>query len=326
MTDAKTWNIVLAAGDGSRMASLTRILYGSDLPKQFATFCGERSMLQRTLDRIAPLAPAERTVVVVSAAHEELACRQLASFSGIDVVAQPSNVGTTAGVLLPLAHVLARDPKANVLVFPADHHFECPSRLLGAAARALQAAPFAPDGIVLLGVPADRPAMDLGWIVLGGQVSACSAPARLIERFVEKPSETEALSLLRAGALWNTFVFGGSAEALWNLSALHAPEQVALMSLYREAVVLGGSMRELLTGIYEAMPAADFSRQVLSAADGLGLVELPDAGWSDWGTPDRLMQTLEGTPALHELLCRVWAAGKLLDTRRSAPWADPIAT
>jgi len=74
----RLWAIVLAAGDGKRLAPLTRALYGRELPKQFAVLHRGRSLLQTTMDRVAPLVPPERTVVVVGRAHEGLARRQIA--------------------------------------------------------------------------------------------------------------------------------------------------------------------------------------------------------------------------------------------------------
>jgi mannose-1-phosphate guanylyltransferase len=59
--------VVLAGGEGNRLASLTRALYGHDLPKQFAVLSGERSLLQTTLERAALLTSLDRISVVASA-------------------------------------------------------------------------------------------------------------------------------------------------------------------------------------------------------------------------------------------------------------------
>jgi len=45
--------IILGRGEGQRLAPLTRALYGTDLPKQFAVLSGERSLLQTTIERAA---------------------------------------------------------------------------------------------------------------------------------------------------------------------------------------------------------------------------------------------------------------------------------
>src|SRR5689334_21349053 len=118
------WGVVLAAGKGTRLGSVTRALCGRELPKQFVALTTERTLLQDTVERIAPLIPPERTVVVVSERYAEIARAQLALYPGIEIVVQPSDRGTGPGVMLGLAHVLARDPEADVAVFPSDHHIE----------------------------------------------------------------------------------------------------------------------------------------------------------------------------------------------------------
>jgi len=58
------WNIVLAAGAGRRLASVT-----GGIPKQFWSADGGPSLLEDTLARSAVLAPPERTVIVVDRSH-----------------------------------------------------------------------------------------------------------------------------------------------------------------------------------------------------------------------------------------------------------------
>ena len=65
--------VVLAGGEGSRLAQLTRALYGTDLPKQFAVLADERSLLQTTIERALNLTTLDRISVVVTAHHEAVA-------------------------------------------------------------------------------------------------------------------------------------------------------------------------------------------------------------------------------------------------------------
>src|SRR5450432_3694667 len=101
-TRDKEWALILAAGQGQRLARLTRALYGHEVPKQFAALDGDRTMLQQTLARANQLTPSDRCVVVVSEEHGALARDQLITFAGVRIVEQPRNVGTLPGLLLPL--------------------------------------------------------------------------------------------------------------------------------------------------------------------------------------------------------------------------------
>jgi mannose-1-phosphate guanylyltransferase len=299
----RTWAIVLAAGEGRRLAPLTRALYGHDLPKQFAALGDERSLLQVTLDRIAPLAPPTRTVVVVGEPHAAIAREQLRPYPGIDVVVQPRNLDTGPGVLLPLARVRARDAGARVAIFPSDHHVRRPGEFRRAVRRALASVPA--GHLALLGAVADRAETEYGWIVPGGALRGARG-VRRVARFVEKPDAASAARLLRRGALWNTFVTAGGVEALWRLARRYLPEQTSRFDRYVPAVDRAGE-ESILRAIYEAMPAANFSSGLLERAEDLAVVPVRRSGWCDWGAPERVVRSLRGSDGLRAIERRVGA-------------------
>ncbi|HEY0710139.1 MAG TPA: sugar phosphate nucleotidyltransferase [Polyangia bacterium] len=279
------WAIVLAAGEGTRLAAVTTALHGRAIPKQFAALFGERTFIQRTVDRILPLVPASRIVVVVADSQMELATAQLAHYPGIVIVRQPANRGTGAGVLLPLAHVLARDPDARVVVLPSDHHVAKESRFLDAVKQAIAAADHAATGVSLVGSAAEAPATDLGWIVCRG--GETSAKGRQVARFVEKPREAEALDLLAQGALWNTLIIAARGCALWLLATRHVGAVATALGHHQRRIGSVGE-RQHLDEVYRGLPSTDLSRDILEKANGLHAVAMIDAGWSDCGTPERL--------------------------------------
>jgi mannose-1-phosphate guanylyltransferase len=293
-SDSHSWAIILAAGEGARLAAVTAAVHGHAVPKQFAAICGDRTFIQRTLDRIAAVIPPERTVVVVAEAQVALARTQLAEFRGVEIVVQPRNRGTAAGVLLPVAHVLARDPQADVVIFPSDHFVERPAVFQAAILSARAAAHEVAAGVVLIGAAAESAATDLGWILAGTRRSG--QQVRPVESFVEKPSQDDASGLLARGALWNTLIIAGRARAIWQLGMRHVPHVTMLMEGYRRHIG-SGAAAAWLRGVYAWLPNADVSRDVLQSASGLGLVAMVDAGWSDCGTPERLERALRPVPA-----------------------------
>jgi mannose-1-phosphate guanylyltransferase len=314
---ANPWAVVLAAGEGSRMAPLTRALYGHEVPKQFAALDGDRTLLQRTMDRIAPLTPPDRTVVVVSDACEDLARVQLQGYSGVEIVTQPSNLGTGPGILLPLAHVLARDPQAEVAVYPSDHHIRRGDPFREAVERGVNMAHRCESGVSLLGAAAERPATDLGWIVRGNALGGKLDRAWSVQRFVEKPPEAMAMLLLGTGGLWNTMVLAGRARALWELSRRHIPGQTRAFDSYLLQVG-SANLRQSRELLYRHLLPADFSREVLQVARGLAVVPLIDSGWFDCGTPERLFAWLRATPDMHDHLVRLESAIARAAARKAA--------
>jgi mannose-1-phosphate guanylyltransferase len=296
--------IVLAGGEGTRLAALTHAVHARPVPKQFATLYGDRSFLQKTLDRIGPIVPSQRTVVVVSEDHAEIAAGQIGEYPGIEIVHQPSNRGTGAGLLLPLAHVLAREPDPVVVVLPSDHHFSREVNFREAVRRAMLAAGSAPEGVVLVGAAAEAPSIDLGWIVCGAARGPRAARARRVESFQEKPDGDTARALHRQGALWNTLVIAARGQALWSLAERHVPAICPSLLSYR--TLIGDRAAKIhLREVYSTLPATDLSRDILQRAKGLLAISMADAGWSDCGTPKRLFRALKKSGELTPLLARL---------------------
>jgi mannose-1-phosphate guanylyltransferase len=287
---------VLAGGSGERLASMIRSRFESSMPKQFVALGGDRSLLAATMERIAPLVPAERTVVVVPERYARIATEQLHGFRGVDIVAQPTNAGTAPGLLLPLSRVLARttDPTARVAVFPSDHHVRDAAPLL-AGVRHAAAIVSEYCELALLGVRPEIPATDYGWIVPGRRLDATS-DAHAVERFVEKPDAETAERLFAAGALWNTFICVGCAGSLRELARRFMRRAALLFEGYTRSVGTRAE-HDVLRDVYAALAPADFCRSVLEKAHALAVVPVDGTGWSDWGTPERVLRGLAETGA-----------------------------
>lgn len=283
------WVIVLAAGEGSRMRSLIRLVEHEPLPKQFATLLGSRSLLQATIERAHALAPPRRMIVVVSRTHEATARRQLAEWPEIEILPQPENRGTAFGIMLPLVHLRRRDPEASVAILPSDHYVPRPRPFIDGVRRAQRS-----PGITLLGIAPDRPEVDLGWIVPQGPIGG---GLEGVARFVEKPGLLAAEALFRAGALWNALVVTGRLRDLWALVADHLPEEAAAFDAAERFAAIDA--------LYRNARPTDLSRAVLEKARGLQVARVAGSGWADWGTPERVLDSLDGTPALDHLLQRI---------------------
>ena len=305
MTD-QPYVVVLAGGEGTRLGRLTRALYGTELPKQFAVLAGQRSLLQATIDRALMLTTAARISVVVSAHHEARARAQLAAHPEIDLIVQPKNLDTGPGMLLPLVRILERDLLARVIFLPSDHYIPSPAPLLAALrSNTLRQ-------IALVGVAPTGPEVEYGWIVRGQRIGHSAAFA--VRRFEEKPPYTVAGELWRQGGLWNTFISTAPVAEYWALARCHLPVHAAAFERYASSIGQFDEARTLAS-IYERMPAANFSRDLLAHAAQLAVIPVANTGWSDWGSPERVIASLVGTPDHDELVARM---------NREAPLANAV--
>jgi mannose-1-phosphate guanylyltransferase len=277
--------VILAGGEGVRLRALTRALHGEELPKQFAFIHGGASLLQATVARAQRWSPPERIVVVVAREREALARAQLRQYGPVHLAVQPQNRGTGPGLMLPLGHVLAMDPEAHVVVLPSDHYVrdELPFEQSIRAAVAAST-----EQIALVGAVPDHAETQYGWMVRGVRPGV---DGHVVDCFCEKPPASVAQQLLQDGALWNTFVMAGTAQRFWALASEHLPQQAARFAAYLDALH-GPEERLALRALYARLPAADFSREVLERARDLRLVALRPCGWSDWGTPERVLNSL----------------------------------
>jgi mannose-1-phosphate guanylyltransferase len=259
------WAIVLAGGEGMRLRSVTRRIYGDDRPKQFAALVGARSLLRQTLDRVGALIPPERTVVVTLTSHARYVEADLREAPRPHVLAQPCDRGTAAGVLLPAHWIRNRDADATVVVFPSDHFVLEESAFMCHVADIARAARHHPERIVLLGAEPTEPEPEYGWIEPGEPVGVTArGPLNLIRRFREKPSPAEAARLFQGGCLWNMFVFAAKVSALIEAGRTCVP--LLDDRLVRLGLFLGTQSEPwALRQAYALAPRASFSQSVLEA-------------------------------------------------------------
>lgn len=282
--DRHTWALVLAAGEGRRLSSMTTTAFGTSIPKQYCSLWGGHSLLQDTVQRAQRAVARDRVCTVVASAHRRWWEPLLWSLPARNTIVQPDNRGTFIGVLLPLLHILRRDPSALVLVLPSDHHVRDESVLVGAMRGALTRARRYADSVVLLGFKPDEADPELGYIVPAGTRDHESTLQ--VEQFVEKPTPTVARDLIERQALWNGFIVAASARAL--LSLYQARDARIVESLQRVAERDADRPVDAAAAAeaYDGLPLLDFSRDLLQGMEErLRVLPVPDCGWSDLGCP-----------------------------------------
>lgn len=294
------WSIVLAGGDGERTQPLIRRRLGREKPKQYCRFGGSRSMFQRTIDRATRLTPGERVVVVAARHHQEDVWGQLDGRSTGMVLLQPGDVDTAAGIFVPLTFILARDPDATVVLYPADHHIYPEERFLSAVEQAVAASKRLDGRPVLLGAKPGTLEPQYGWIEPGPCLElavevAVEAPIRSVEGLLEKPDELTAGRVNAAGGLWNTMVVAAGGRRLWDLGWMCVPAMMHRLDHLKDAIDTGEELRAL-DALYESMACHKFSSHLLGRAlESLAVMEMKDVMWSDWNNAARIADRLDQT-------------------------------
>jgi len=277
MSSRPLWVVVLAGGDGARLAHLTRAVAGEETPKQFCHLLGERSLLQATLERAALMAPPARTLVTVQRRHLHWA-EQLRPIPPNNFVLQSCNRETGPGITACLLRLAERDPKALAVLMPSDHYVDDVHAFHQRVMVAVGHVAAHPADVALLGVRPAWSSPELGYVLPGEML----APGvHRVARFVEKPARAWAERLIAQDALWNTLILVFSLPRMLASIEAIAPAELEACRRARD------------DRAFAALPPWNFSRNLLAGLQSeLVVVRVDGPHWSDWGTPESIDRSL----------------------------------
>ena len=283
------WGIILAAGDGKRLKPYIRTRFNSDCPKQFCAFTGTRSMLAHTIARAKLFIPPDRIIVTVNNKQSSYAVHDVAGLEQRNVIMQPSNKETSASILLPLLHVLRRDPDACVVIFPSDHFIVEEKRFMENVAAATEFVEHHSKYLVLLGVELHEFFTDYGWIETSMKIADLhGCEVFRVKRFLEKPNSQKISTVQQEHCLLNTMVFVGAGSMVLRKFRLLTP---AVFHAFKkiDADLLSPHEASTVKEVYSTLPSVDFSATILEHdAHGLAVLRVKDVYWSDWGNAERV--------------------------------------
>lgn len=282
-----TWAVILAAGEGTRLASLTCDQGGNHVPKQFCSFSSDHPLVEDAVQRALYVAKPERICVVVADQHRQYWKTALPEIKAVNFIVQPNGRGTANGVLLATLSIFQRDPDARIIFLPANHYVRDEAALGANLQKAATLIKHRKNSLVLVGIKPESADCELGYIVPG---AANDDDGGLqVDRFVEKPEELLARQLLAKGAVWNSFIFAATATTLLNLIRRRTPDTTDKMSIALQSDAQPGGAWQALANLYQTLPTVDFSHDILEGAEtALCVVTAPACGWTDLGTPKRV--------------------------------------
>ncbi|HEY3015639.1 MAG TPA: mannose-1-phosphate guanylyltransferase [Nocardioides sp.] len=265
------WAVIPAGGAGTRLWPLSR----AATPKFLLDLTGSgRSLLQATLDRLAPLAD-DRFVVVTGAVHRDRVLAQLPELKPGAVVGEPSPRDSMAAIGLAAAMLERRDPEAVMGSFAADHVITDPDAFRDCVRRAVEAA--RQDWLVTIGIEPTHPATGFGYIDVGEELSGLGG-VHHARRFVEKPDAATAASYVADGYRWNAGMFVVRPTVLLDLLAANHPELAerlrAIAAGEADLAETWPALTKIALDHAVAEPAADAGR--VAVVPGL-------FGWDDVG-------------------------------------------
>ena len=273
--------VILAGGRGTRFWPLSRTAQ----PKQFLRMSGTQSLFEQTIERVRPLIPPSRILVITGADLHEQALRQSRRFRipAGNVLFEPAGRNTAPAICWAAARLFARDPQAVMAVLPADHLIARPAAFLRHFKKALRLAE--QQYLVTIGIVPTRPETGYGYMRSHavGQGRAAIWP---VEAFTEKPSRAKAEAFIKERCyFWNSGMFFWRADNILTEFAMHLPAVYDRLFAKTDAQVRRA---------WTALPHISVDYGILEKAENVVTIPAADMGWSDLGSWEALYET--GTP------------------------------
>jgi mannose-1-phosphate guanylyltransferase len=271
--------LVMAGGGGTRLWPESR----SALPKQFIALFGRKSLIQIAFDRIVPLVPPERVLVVTGRRYVETIQSQLPDLPAENLIAEPAGRNTAPAIGLGAIHLRHRDPDAVMAVLTADHIMHQEEVFRAALRTAARVASTGP--ILTLGITPDRPETGYGYIERGDLLVGPEHQEAVyhVKSFREKPDRATAERFVKSGRFfWNSGMF------LWRVDVVLREIQDQLPELYaaltRIEAALGTPDADMVTNrVWSAISPISIDYGVMEAAREVAVLPV-DPGWKDVGS------------------------------------------
>ncbi len=273
-TDVALWAVVFAGGIGSRFWPLST----PARPKPLLALVSEQTLIEETVGRLQPTIPPERVLILTSRDIAPAIRSVTKDVPDQNVLVEPRPLGTAAALAWGAQELARRaGPSAMCVAVHADLAVDFPEEFRRTLRRAAAYAA-RESALVSVGIQPSRPETGFGYVLPGAPLDIDTPMARggaaQVARYVEKPSEREALEMIRNGARWHGGIVVAAAGTFLRQLAEHTPEVRDGL----EALTAGN-----LPGFVGMVRATSLERGLLERSDRL-LVINGEFGWDDVGT------------------------------------------
>jgi len=247
------------------------------------TMWRDGTMLEQTVDRLAPTIDADDVFVVCGPHLVDNSKAVLDSLEDDQFVVEPSPRDTAPAIALATVAAEQRFGDAPVAIFPADHVIDQVDRFH----QCLQLAGHHARGgsIVTMGIEPTRPETGYGYIHAGPDTldgPADDIEARPVAEFVEKPDRATAEDYLDSGDyLWNSGMFVFTPSTLFGEMRRQRPDMADAFDAIRNAWGTD-RQREVIEDAFETVESISIDFGIMENADDVTVVPA-DFDWSDVG-------------------------------------------
>ncbi len=279
--------VVMAGGTGKRLWPLSR----KSRPKQVLKILDGQTLLNRCIDRIAPIFDLANILVLTNADYLETIRSHIPKIPPANIIAEPAVRDTTGPVGLSASILSKLDPDASIVTVTADHIIEPASTFQQAVKDALAFINNNPHCIITFGVKPTYPSTKFGYI-------HCTAPAAYpncinkiytVSEFKEKPDEKTACQYLDyASYFWNSGIFVWKAKTILAHLEKFLPQSTEPLAKIK-ADWATPNQDKTLNEWFPKLPKVSIDYAVMEKAPHVRAIML-DCKWLDVGSYDAIAE------------------------------------
>lgn len=297
----KPYIVIMAGGIGSRFWPYSR----NDRPKQFLDILGTgRTLLQMTYDRFQEISSPDKFYVVTNQQYFDLVKEQLPEISDNQILTEPLRRNTATCIAYAVYKINAIDPKATLVVAPADHLITQESKFHAAIDQACHAAQ-TEGRLITMGIQPNRPETGYGYIQYLEQEGQ---EIFKVKTFTEKPNLKLAKTFLESGDfVWNSGMFIWKVSSIISAYEKYMPD---VSEVFNEGVEFLGkeNEQEFITKAYSLLKNISIDNGIMEHSDQVYVIPAT-FGWSDLGSwnslhdlkkKDKKNNVVEGNAILYD--------------------------
>jgi mannose-1-phosphate guanylyltransferase len=266
----------MGGGIGSRFWPFSR----ETMPKQFLDFFGTgRSLIQQTFDRFNQIIPTENIFIATNKKYAGLVKKQLPEITDKQILLEPTRRNTAPCIAYAAYRIQAINPKANMVVTPADHLIFQEQNFLMNIQKGLNFVAKFP-ALLTLGVKPNRPETGYGYIQTeeGGTDNI-----QKVKAFTEKPNYELAKVFFESDEFfWNSGIFIWNVQSILDAFLAHLPE---MTTRFNQGLNLFNTSEEspFIEEQYPMLQNISIDYGIMEKAENVYML-MADFGWSDLGT------------------------------------------
>jgi len=223
--------VIMAGGIGSRFWPMSN----TENPKQFLDILGcGKTLLQLTVERFEGICPIENVIVVTSQKYRKVVREQLPMLHECNILAEPCRRNTAPCIAYASWAIKQRNPNANIVVTPSDHHIKETEKFKHCIQSCLNYTEET-DAIVTLGIRPTHPETGYGYIQAELSYAApTNSNIYRVDSFKEKPNiEAAKEYVTHNNFFWNSGIFIWNVNTIVNAFRVYQPNMAAIFESMR---------------------------------------------------------------------------------------------